>query len=40
MLMMIFHLSIGKALGKPASEIDIYKKRAYNYKNLFDKETG
>ena len=31
---------LGKALGKPASEIDIYKKRAYNYKNLFDKETG
>lgn len=31
---------LGKALGKPASEIDIYKKSAYNYKNLFDKETG
>ena len=31
---------LGKALGKPASEIDIYKKRAYNYVNLFDKETG
>jgi len=31
---------LGKALGKPASEIDIYKKRAYNYKNVFDKETG
>lgn len=31
---------LGKALGKPASEIDIYKKRAYNYKNLFDPETG
>lgn len=30
----------GKALGKPASEIDIYKKRAYNYKNLFDAQTG
>ncbi len=30
----------GKALGKPASEIDIYKKRAYNYKNLFDPSTG
>jgi predicted alpha-1,2-mannosidase len=28
---------LGKALGKPASEIDIYKKRAMNYKNLFDK---
>ncbi len=31
---------LGKALGKPASEIDIYKKRAYNYKKLFDPETG
>lgn len=31
---------LGKALGKPASEIDIYKKRAYNYKNIFDPETG
>jgi predicted alpha-1,2-mannosidase len=28
---------LGKALGKPASEIDIYKQRAMNYKNLFDK---
>jgi predicted alpha-1,2-mannosidase len=28
--------SLGKALGKPASEIEIYKKRAMNYKNLFD----
>ena len=27
---------LGKALGKAASEIDIYKKRAMNYKNLFD----
>ncbi|MDD4515017.1 GH92 family glycosyl hydrolase [Massilibacteroides sp.] len=27
---------LGKALGKPASEIDIYAKRAMNYKNLFD----
>jgi predicted alpha-1,2-mannosidase len=26
----------GKALGKPASEIDIYAKRSMNYKNLFD----
>lgn len=31
---------LGKALGKPESEIEIYKKRAYNYKNLFDPETG
>jgi predicted alpha-1,2-mannosidase len=28
---------LGKALGKPASEIDVYKQRAMNYKNLFDK---
>ena len=28
---------LGKALGKPASEIDIYKERAMNYKKLFDK---
>ena len=28
---------LGKALGKPASEIDIYKQRSMNYKNLFDK---
>lgn len=27
---------LGKALGKSVSEIDIYKKRAMNYKNLFD----
>lgn len=27
---------LGKALGKPASEIDIYKQRSMNYKNLFD----
>lgn len=27
---------LGKALGKPASEIAIYKQRAMNYKNLFD----
>ncbi|RFZ90909.1 glycoside hydrolase family 92 protein [Mucilaginibacter conchicola] len=30
---------LGKALGRPASEIDIYKKRAMNYKNLFDPST-
>lgn len=29
---------LGKKLGKPAKEIDIYKQRAFNYKNLFDKE--
>jgi predicted alpha-1,2-mannosidase len=32
--------SLGKALGKPASEIDIYKKRAMNYKNLYDPSIG
>jgi predicted alpha-1,2-mannosidase len=31
---------LGKALGKPASETDIYKKRAMNYKNLFDPASG
>jgi len=31
---------LGKALGKPASEIEIYKKRSMNYKNLFDPATG
>jgi predicted alpha-1,2-mannosidase len=30
---------LGKALGKPASEIDIYKKRSQNYRNLFDPQT-
>lgn len=29
---------LGKALGKPDSEIAIYAKRAMNYKNLFDTE--
>lgn len=31
--------ALGKALGKPASEINIYKERAMNYKKLFDPET-
>jgi predicted alpha-1,2-mannosidase len=31
---------LGKALGKPESEIAIYKQRAMNYKKLFDPETG
>ncbi|AMR33158.1 alpha-mannosidase [Mucilaginibacter sp. PAMC 26640] len=31
---------LGKALGRPASETDIYKKRSMNYKNLFDPQTG
>ncbi|MDV3952608.1 alpha-mannosidase [Elizabethkingia anophelis] len=30
---------LGKALGKPESEISIFKKRAYNYKNVFDPST-
>lgn len=30
---------LGKALGKPASETDIYKKRSQNYRNLFDPST-
>ncbi|MDR1115620.1 MAG: GH92 family glycosyl hydrolase [Tannerella sp.] len=29
---------LGRALGKPEKEIDIYAKRAMNYKNLFDPE--
>ena len=29
---------LGKKLGKPAKEIDIYAKRAMNYKNLYDPE--
>ena len=31
---------LGKALGKPESEIGIYKKRSMNYKNLFDPSLG
>ena len=31
---------LGKALGKPESEIGIFKKRAYNYKNVFDTSAG
>lgn len=31
---------LGKALGKPKSEIDIYAQRSMNYKKLFDPETG
>ena len=31
---------LGRALGKPAAEIEIYKKRAMNYKNLFDPASG
>lgn len=32
--------TLGKALGKPEKQIAIYKKRAMNYKNLYDKEVG
>jgi predicted alpha-1,2-mannosidase len=31
---------LGKALGSPASETEIYRKRSMNYKNLFDPQTG
>lgn len=31
---------LGKALGKPESEIGIFAQRAMNYKNVFDKESG
>ncbi len=30
---------LGKALGKPEEEIEIYARRAMNYKNVFDKES-
>ncbi|MDO8971815.1 MAG: GH92 family glycosyl hydrolase, partial [Saprospiraceae bacterium] len=30
---------LGKALGKPESEIEIFAKRAMNYKNVFDKKN-
>ncbi|KAA6326865.1 hypothetical protein EZS27_024084, partial [termite gut metagenome] len=30
---------LGKALNRPAGEIDIFAKRSQNYRNLFDKET-
>lgn len=32
--------TLGKALGKPESEIAVYAKRAMNYKNLFSAEDG
>jgi len=31
---------LGKALNKPASEIEIYANRSKNYRNLFDSQTG
>jgi predicted alpha-1,2-mannosidase len=30
---------LGKALGKPADEIQLFEKRAQNYRNVFDPET-
>ena len=32
--------TLGKALGKPEEEIDIYKERAMNYKNLYRQEAS
>lgn len=31
---------LGKAMGKPKDEIEVYRKRSMNYKNLFDPSTG
>ncbi|MET3980528.1 putative alpha-1,2-mannosidase [Mucilaginibacter sp. UYP25] len=31
---------LGKALNRPTTETEIYRKRSMNYKNLFDEETG
>jgi predicted alpha-1,2-mannosidase len=31
---------LGKALNRPAAEIEVYKKRSFNYRNLFDAGTG
>jgi len=31
---------LGKALGKPKEEIEVYRKRSQNYRNLFDPQTG
>ncbi|MDD4190650.1 MAG: GH92 family glycosyl hydrolase [Mangrovibacterium sp.] len=31
---------LGKALGKPESEIAVFARRSQNYKNVFDKETS
>ena len=31
---------LGAALGKPQKEVDLFRKRSYNYTNLFDKEIG
>jgi predicted alpha-1,2-mannosidase len=31
---------LGKALGKPKEEVELYAKRSQNYRNLFDQQTG
>ncbi len=31
---------LGKALGKPKEEVELYRKRSLNYKNLFDPSSG
>lgn len=31
--------TMGKKLGRPESELEVYKKRSLNYKNVFDSET-
>jgi predicted alpha-1,2-mannosidase len=31
---------LGKAIGRPKEETDLYKQRSMNYKNLFDPQTG
>jgi predicted alpha-1,2-mannosidase len=31
---------LGKALSRPKAEIEVYKKRSMNYRNLFDPSTG
>ena len=31
---------LGKKLGRPAAETELYKKRSMNYQNLFDSSTG
>jgi len=31
---------LGKKLGRPKAETDLYKKRSMNYQNLFDRSTG
>jgi predicted alpha-1,2-mannosidase len=31
---------LGKALGRPQKEVNLYAKRSQNYRNLFDKQTG